>query len=216
MNPKIIFLDWDGTLADVYPITSQAINQTRAHKNLLPLSNKEMEIQWGWPLERAFPDAADQAIFKSFHQEISEKSPAGRMDGAQELMEYLQTLRSQGIFVGIISNKPHALIEKDIQRFGWTGFFDTIVGSDDTPKRKPDAAALEAALKNYPQPAPSHRDILYLGDTDTDVEFAKNTGIQFIGIGDHITQMTHAGRRVKNLHEAKNQIQTLLRSRQQG
>ena len=175
-----------------------------------------MEIQWGWPLEAVFPDAADQEKFKSFHREISEKNPAQRIAGAQELMEYLQTLRKQGVYVGIISNKPHALIEKDIQRYGWVDFFDTIVGSDDTPKRKPNPAALEAALKNYPVPNPSLREILYLGDTDTDVEFAKNTGITFIGIGNHITQTTHTGGRVRDLKEALEQIQARMCARQQG
>lgn len=215
MHPKVILLDWDGTLANVYPITSAAINAARAFRGNPPLSEEDMQIQWGWPLEKVFPDPIDQDQFKAHHRRISLETPAPPMAGAHELIEYLQTLRARGIYVGIISNKPHHLIEEDCTRFGWNNSFDTIIGSDDTPKRKPHPAALESALTHYPAKGSlKKKQILYLGDTNTDIEFAKATQIPVIGVGNHITQSSQLCTKVLDLANAQQHIKQLMTAKQ--
>ena len=187
MKPRAILFDWDGTLADVYPITRTAINYVLASHGKPPLSEEESRVQSGWTLEKVFPDEADRQLFIAEHNRLSQITPPLPMTGADALVRHIRNRRvdDEPVFMGVISNKPHALILEEMQRFGWDGMFDVIVGSDDVAKRKPDPLPLAKALEAYPgTQRPTKAQTLYVGDTDTDHGFAKNCGIKFVGVGD--------------------------------
>lgn len=90
----------------------------------------------------------------------------------------LDALAARGTTLGILSNKPHGMTRRCVEGYlaRWT--FACVLGQRDTVARKPDpAGALEAARLMGVPPA----EILYLGDTATDMETARAAGMFAVG-----------------------------------
>jgi phosphoglycolate phosphatase-like HAD superfamily hydrolase len=209
--PKVILLDWDGTLADVVPISAAALNATRMHMGQSPLPDDVARNESAKALHVLFPNATDRDYFISTHAAISKKSPPPPIEGAQAFVEYLASLRTDGVYIGIISNKPTANIVREMKQFGWEGTFDVIVGSDSVSKGKPHTEALSKALEDYAKKdnlVP--KQIVYIGDSTTDAQFAKNCGVRFIGIDESKFNTLEPQERCNNLHELLNRMRLLM------
>lgn len=88
-------------------------------------------------------------------------------------MEAVSRLKSNGIAVGICTNKPEGLAETLLARLGIRGEFASLIGADTLPVRKPDPAPLIAAVAR--SGGTLGRSIL-IGDTVTDRETARAAG----------------------------------------
>jgi phosphoglycolate phosphatase len=82
-------------------------------------------------------------------------------------------LKSNGIAVGICTNKPEGLAETLLARLGIRGDFAALIGADTLPVRKPDPAPLVEAVAR--SGGALDRSIL-IGDTVTDRETARAAG----------------------------------------
>lgn len=92
--------------------------------------------------------------------------------------EMLDALSANGVKLGILSNKPHALTVQCVEGYlsAWT--FDCVFGQRETVPRKPDpAGAFEAAEVMGVKPS----ETLYLGDTGTDMHTARAAGMFAVG-----------------------------------
>lgn len=90
----------------------------------------------------------------------------------------LTTLRDEGIRVGVLSNRDREFLDAEIDMIepgGWMALFDTVVGGDDTARRKPSPEPILKALSNLDLPADSHA--WYVGDSTTDTISAKQAGV---------------------------------------
>lgn len=90
----------------------------------------------------------------------------------------LDALAAKGTTLGILSNKPHGMTRQCVDGYlaRWT--FACVLGQRDTVARKPDpAGALDAARLMGVAPA----EVLYLGDTATDMETARAAGMFAVG-----------------------------------
>lgn len=95
--------------------------------------------------------------------------------GAREM---LQALRDEGIRVGVLSNRDREFLAGEIATIdarGWTDLFDTVVGGDDAPRRKPAPEPILTALADLELPADLHA--WYVGDSTTDTIAAKQAGV---------------------------------------
>lgn len=92
-------------------------------------------------------------------------------DGA---MEAVETLKSNGFYVGICTNKPEALAQTLLERLGIRDAFGSLVGADTLRVRKPDPAPLfEAVRRAGGDPARC----CLIGDSDTDRNTACAAGV---------------------------------------
>ncbi|WP_114284220.1 HAD-IA family hydrolase [Candidatus Halocynthiibacter alkanivorans] len=109
-------------------------------------------------------------------------------DGVTEAVE---ALKRDGYAVGICTNKPSGLAETLLQRLGVRGLFDSMVGADTLPVRKPDPAPYRAAVEL----AGGDVSKSYLvGDTITDRKTAAAAGVpcalvSFGPEGDRVQEM---------------------------
>ncbi len=90
----------------------------------------------------------------------------------------LETLRAEGIRVGVLSNRDREFLDAEIAMVddgGWTELFDTVVGGDDAVRRKPAPDPILTALANLEMPADPHA--WYVGDSTTDTIAAKRAGV---------------------------------------
>ncbi len=96
----------------------------------------------------------------------------------QGIEALLDALTARGIGVNVLSNKPHHATIAVIRHFFPTVPFQYIYGKMPEYKPKPDTKALELMIANLQLPKSQ---ILYVGDTATDMITAKNGGLTAIG-----------------------------------
>ena len=97
-------------------------------------------------------------------------------DGITELLD---SLKSQGIALAVLSNKPHSLTIDCMHRFFPKHSFQCIRGQQADTPRKPDPAG--AFLVADSLGLPCNR-ILYVGDTDVDMQTAKAANMTAVGV----------------------------------
>ena len=88
--------------------------------------------------------------------------------------DMLVGLRERGIRVGVLSNRDREFLDQEISIIEdgqWATLFDTVVGGDDTVRRKPAPDPILKALDNLNAKADGHA--WYVGDSTTDTISAK-------------------------------------------
>ena len=94
--------------------------------------------------------------------------------------EAVAALRADGYAVGICTNKPEALALALMAALGAEAAFDSLVGADTLPVRKPDPAPFREAVARaggHPSRA------VMVGDTRTDHDTARAAGVPFLLYG---------------------------------
>jgi phosphoglycolate phosphatase len=91
----------------------------------------------------------------------------------------LDELARRGIRRAILSNKPHQLTDIMARRYFGRWGFDPVFGARDGVPRKPDpASALEICRAWGLEPG----EVLYAGDTNTDMRTAREAGMFALGV----------------------------------
>lgn len=93
--------------------------------------------------------------------------------------ELAERLRTRGIRLGVLSNKPHDLTLKVVEAFWPNGYFDAVYGYVEEHYRKPSPHYLRRICAELDVPA---ADTWLVGDTPTDVETARAAGAVSIGV----------------------------------
>jgi len=89
----------------------------------------------------------------------------------------IQTLKSQGKLVGLVTNKPRRFVDLMLPAFDLHEVFDSIVAGDDLPTKKPEPDMVHRALSELgavPQSA------CLVGDSQADLGAAKASGVASI------------------------------------
>ncbi len=94
-------------------------------------------------------------------------------DGIFEVLDYI---KSKGIKLGVVSNKAIYATEILINNH-FKGYFDIIIGDGMGLKKKPDPETIFYAAEKLNAPI---NNILYIGDSDVDIETINNSGCKGI------------------------------------
>ncbi|MCI5111842.1 MAG: HAD-IA family hydrolase [Marivita sp.] len=95
-------------------------------------------------------------------------------------MEAVEALKSNGVRVGICTNKPEALAQTLMTRLGVRDAFASLIGADTLPTRKPDAAPYVAAVE---QAGGVVAQSCLIGDTVTDRDTARAAKVPCVLVG---------------------------------
>ena len=104
--------------------------------------------------------------------------------------DMLIQLRKRNIRIGVLSNRDREFLDQEIAAIedgAWRDLFDTVVGGDDAPQRKPAPDPILKALENLGAPADAHA--WYAGDSTTDTISAKQA---------HVTNVFYNGAQWSN------------------
>jgi len=93
--------------------------------------------------------------------------------------DVLERLASDGVIMGVCTNKPHEMSNLVIDALGMGHFFDAVIGGDALAVRKPDAGHVHAVLDGINAQA---RAAAFVGDSPTDMKAARNAGLPSVAV----------------------------------
>ncbi len=179
MKYDAIFFDLDGTVVDSLQDIVDAVNHTMRHFQLPERTADELKPHLGWGvghLMRAIlPELPQEKVdevldhYRPYYaRHAGDKSRP--FDGIPGMME---RLKASGLLLAILSNKPDAAVQPLVRQY-FSGLVSLAVGELPNVRRKPHPDMVEAAARQLKVPLAS---CLYVGDTEVDIDTAKNAGI---------------------------------------
>jgi pyrophosphatase PpaX len=179
MAIKNILFDLDGTLLDTNELIIQSFQHTY-QKHLNKHVDKEEIIKTFGEilkitLDREFGDDSEEAIktYRDFQIEKFEELiliPKGVKEGIIKLYK-------QGYRLAVVTSRLNESAIRGLNHFGLMGYFDIIIGADDTDKHKPDPTPALMALKEM---GGKPEETLFVGDSPFDILCGKNAGIKSV------------------------------------
>lgn len=184
MKNTILF-DLDGTLLDTLQDLQESVN-TALQAYGAPLRTME-EIRsfvgdgLAKLVERALPDGVAHSHYTEILAEtrsIYRKNSRNHTAPYPGILSMLKQLYNIGWRIGVVSNKPDADVKQLCKYF----FGDTItvaIGANETHRNKPAPDNLFAAIEQLDATA---ADTVYVGDSEVDLETARNAGLPCISV----------------------------------
>ena len=182
---KTYIFDLDGTLLDTLNDLHASCNYALRTHGMPERSLEEVRQFVGNGvkklMERAIPNGLDNPLFEETLQTFRQHYLLHNLDTTLPypgIMEMLQQLKAQGKRIAVVSNKFYAATQDLCKHF----FGDTIqvaIGEREDIKKKP---APDTVLEALRQLQVTRQDAVYVGDSEVDVETARNSGIPCISV----------------------------------
>jgi phosphoglycolate phosphatase len=187
MNIKAIIFDLDGTLIDSLPAITIILNQVFTDNNLKENSSNVYRDQIGYGLEVLIEDLLPENMkskelaykMANDYRVIYNKHWKRDTTVYPGVIEILDNLQKQKMPIGILTNKSVFGLTDIIKYFFPTINFQVIKGREKDVPMKPDptgainiSKTLDIDLNN----------ILFVGDTEIDIQTAKNANMLSCGV----------------------------------
>lgn len=173
-KPVVLF-DLDGTLVDTKELIFASFEHT--FQKYLPthtLTKEELTSFLGPTLKDSFlryfkEEQIDEIIayYRAFNHEHHDEYVKG-FEGAKETLAYL---KDNGYSIGVVSNKVEHTIKMGLEAFALDPYVEVIVGAEDLEHPKPSPEGLLLACQKLYH---NHDDVIYVGDSPSDIEACKN------------------------------------------
>lgn len=177
--------DLDGTLLNTLDDLAMSVNYALGRENMPQRTVEEVRGFVGNGvrklIERAVPygtpqDTIDKvlAVFREYYF-IHSTDKTGPYAG---IMELLSELKRCGKRVAVVSNKFDAAT-KELCRIYFGDYVEVAIGESASISRKPSPDGIFESLRLLGMPA---SDAIYIGDSDVDIQTAKNAGIRCVSV----------------------------------
>jgi phosphoglycolate phosphatase len=182
-----VVFDLDGTLIETAPDLAAALNHTLAAHGYRTIEIERVQPMIGDGAaamlrrglaaqdieldEAAFRPLLDAYLAHYFDHLADESRPY------PGLVDQLEALKAAGFRLGVCTNKAIRFTDKLLAALDLTKYFDAVLGGDSLAVRKPDPEHLLATLRQMRcSPARS----VMLGDSNNDVQAARNAGVRVV------------------------------------
>ena len=185
MNHPSLFFDLDGTLLDTLDDLRDSVNTVLSRYHLPPITKDEAAHFLGNGAKHLVHCALKNQVSPEFEEKILQEYKIWYQDHCRiktapypGVMELLSTLKEKGFQMAVVSNKPDPAV-KELNAFFFGNLLETAIGEQEGIRRKPAPDALIEAMRLLEA---SQNACLYIGDTEVDLQTAKNAGIQCISV----------------------------------
>ncbi len=192
--PEAVIWDLDGTLVESAPDLASALNTllNEQGQHAHPVSNVRPMIGGGVAklIERGFRAAGaplDENTLDSLVPRFMEIYMAcctrntALVENAREALEYFY---HAGVRQALCTNKPHGVTRQILDALDIAGYFDSIIGGDSTPHKKPHPLPLQTCLEEL-ETSPGQA--IMIGDSGADVGAARAAGVPVFLVPDGYT-----------------------------
>lgn len=184
---KIVIFDLDGTLTDTLDSIKYCADAAIAVCGYAPYEKEDYKYFVGEGaaklIERCLLGRGDknlqnfEKVFAAY-KEIFAKNCMYKVKPYDGIRELLSSLKERGMKIAVLSNKPHAETIDVIETLFGKNYFDVIHGQKPEVERKPSPAGVFCILQEL---GLSVEDVVYLGDTCTDMQTGKSAGAFTVG-----------------------------------
>ncbi|MDR1877337.1 MAG: HAD family hydrolase [Flavobacteriaceae bacterium] len=185
---KLVIFDLDGTLLNTIDDLGNSCNYILEKYNfpVHPLESYRYFVGNGVSklIERALPEAErNPGFIEELRKEFIEyysKHSEDRTHPYPGVIEMLKELRSGGVKLAVASNKFISGTQALVQKYFGEIQFVSVLGQRENIAVKPDPQIVYDTMKE--SGIQDKNEILYVGDTGTDMKTAVNSGIKGIGV----------------------------------
>ena len=179
--------DLDGTLLDTLSDLAASVNHALRTHGLPEHSIDDVRRFVGNGvrklMERAVPDGAANPLFDETFATFRQYYMAHSLDTTRPyegIPETLEALKARGCHLAVVSNKMMAATQELCYHF-FPSTIEVAIGEDEAAgiRRKPAPDTVFAALKAL---GVGKEDAVYVGDSDVDIQTARNAGIPCISV----------------------------------
>ena len=185
---KACIFDLDGTLAD--SVYSLAYCGNKALESVgLKGHNAEKYKKFAGDgadelIRRCLRESGDSELFyyekvRKEYSEIFKENCMYKVKPYDGIEELTRELKKRNIKMAVLSNKPHERTEDVIKAMFGDKLFDIVLGKKDDTERKPSPMGALIIAKAFEL---SPTEIIYMGDTNTDMMTGKNAGMFTVGV----------------------------------
>ncbi len=180
--------DLDGTLLDTLGDLHAAVNHALRKFGFPERTTEEIRRFIGNGvvklMERSTPDATDSEtqekcleVFRKYYLEHM-KDMTAPYEGVLDMLRFL---REKGIKTAVVSNKLHKAVQGLCEDW-FDGLIDAAIGVSDESERKPSPVNVFRAMNEFGIDGKDSHTIIYVGDSEVDVQTAKNADLKCIGV----------------------------------
>lgn len=174
-----IFWDLDDTLLETLPARMRAL--AHAHEKCLGYRTDPLAL-WRSHRGGSLESLGERLLGSQGHlfarayrdHYFATRCLAKAYDGVAEILE---ETAAAGVRHAVVTSKLAGTATEELTEAGLLGFFETVVGCDDTDCHKPDPEPIYAAMQRLCIDA---RDILFVGDSPADIWAARNAGARSV------------------------------------
>ena len=185
---KACIFDLDGTLTDTLESLTYSVNATLNEMGMNPITEEQCKSFVGNGarrlLELSIQAAGDRNAERieeavEIYRRIFKTRCTYHVAPYEGIVEMLDMLKTQGIKMAVLSNKPHSQTKDVVANFFQKDIFASVRGQQEGVPRKPDPAAVFLILEEF-QVAPE--ECLYIGDSEVDMDTGHAAGVDTIGV----------------------------------
>lgn len=185
MKYNTIIFDLDGTLLNTLDDIAGSVNIMLQKEGYPPRTREDIREFIGNGaknlVRKALPEDVSEeevircfAVYKKLYLDgmFQKTAPYEGIDAA------LRELKSLGVKLGVVSNKPDDAT-REMCKFYFNGILDAVIGDNPERKKKPAPDNIYEIMKLLDS---DKTKTLYVGDSDVDMETAKNAGLDCAGV----------------------------------
>ena len=181
ISRSVLLFDLDGTVLDTKDLIIASYHYACDQVLGYRLPDEPLLEMVGVPLPEQMyklaPEEHAEAMVKAYRQHNAEAHDR-YINYFPKTRETLETFAEAGWRMAIVTSKRNESARQGLDSFALAGYFEMIIGFDDTDKHKPDPTPLLLAAERF---AVQTADCVYIGDSPYDMQAATAAEIYAVG-----------------------------------
>ena len=185
---KVCIFDLDGTLTDTLESLVFSVGAMLKEMGLSEISKEECRAFVGNGARRLLEDALEAAGDIGYtrieeaveiYKRIFDEHCTYCVTPYEGVMSLLMELKSKGIKIAVLSNKPHKQTVKVVREIIGDAWIDWAQGQQDSIKRKPDPEGIYKILERF---GADKEECMYIGDSEVDILTGHHAEVMTVGV----------------------------------